>query len=77
MKKTNTAGLRTNLKAYLKIVESGQAIEIQNRNLTVAKLVPIEKLKKNKTVLGSKKGSVEILGNITTPIMNDDWNMHQ
>ena len=77
MKKTNVASLRKDLSALLDYVEKGKEVEIQRRNIPIAKIVPTKRSMANRTRLGSGKGTVKFLGNITEPVMDDDWDMHQ
>ena len=77
MKKTNIAALRTQLSQFIDYVLKGKELEIQRRNVTVAKIVPVHGIKKNKTKLGMGQGSVKFHGDITRPILEDDWDMHR
>lgn len=78
MKKTSVANLRNDLSALLNYVEKGKEVEIQRRNVSVAKIVPIKRLSETKTRLGCGAGTVKFLGNITDPAITDeDWEMHQ
>ena len=45
--------------------------------MIIAKLVPIPKVKENKTKLDIGKGSVQFYGDVTEPVMEDDWEMNQ
>ena len=77
MKKTNIASLRSDLSSLLDYVEKGREVEIQRRNIPIAKLVPVKRATENRTRLGSGKGTVKFLGNVTEPAMGDDWDMHR
>ncbi len=77
MKKTSVASLRSHLSAFLDRVEKGEEVEIQKRNVSIAKIVPIKRVDQNKTSLGCGKGSVKFLGDVTEPVMTDDWEMLQ
>ncbi len=73
MKKTSTADLRNELSSLLDYVEKGKEVEIQRRNVSIARIVPIKHSSKNHTRLGSGKGTVTFLGDITETIPNEDW----
>ena len=77
MKKTNVASLRSNLSSLLEYVEKGKEIEIQRRNVGIAKIVPLHRTTVNKTKLGKGKGTVKFYADITESIMVDDWEMHE
>ena len=77
MKKTSVAALRSQLSALLDLVEKGKEVEIQRRNVSIAKIVPIKRVEQNKTILGCGKGTVKFQGDVTEPVMKDDWEMHE
>lgn len=77
MKKASVANLRTNLSDFLDYVQEGEEVEIQKHNVTIAKIIPINKPGKNKTKLGLGKGSVKLKYDPTEPIMDEDWDMHK
>ncbi len=77
MRKTNVISLRCQLSSFLDYVQQGKEVEIQKRNISIARIVPIQIHRKNQTKLGVGKGSVKILKNIVDPAMDDDWDMHQ
>lgn len=77
MKKTSVASLRNDLSSLLDYVEKGKEIEIQRRNIPIAKIVPIKRSIENRTRLGSGKGTVKFLGSVTEPIIDNDWDMHR
>lgn len=56
MMKTNIVNLRRKLSEFLDFVQKGNELEIQKGNVTIAKIVPISKQKKNKTRLDVGKG---------------------
>lgn len=77
MKKTSVANLRSDLGSLLDYVEKGREIEIQKRNISIAKIVPLKHSTKNRTKIGSGRGTVKFLGDITEPaFMDKDWSMH-
>ncbi len=75
--KTNIVNLRNKLSEMLDFVQQGNELEIQKRNVIIAKLVPIPKVKENKTKLDIGKGSVQFYGDVTQPVTEDDWDMNQ
>ncbi len=75
MKKTNIATLRSQLSAILGYVKKGKEVEIQKRNITIAKLIPINQATRNNTKLGRGKNTVEFFADVTNPILDDDWEM--
>jgi len=75
--KTNIVDLRNKLSEMLDFVQQGNELEIQKRNVVIAKLVPIPNVKENKTKLDVGKGSVQFYGDVTQSVMEDDWDMNQ
>jgi antitoxin (DNA-binding transcriptional repressor) of toxin-antitoxin stability system len=75
--KTNIVNLRNKLSEMLDFVQQGNELEIQKRNVIIAKLVPIPNVKENKTKLDVGKGSVQFYGDVTQSVMEDDWDMNQ
>jgi len=76
MKVANIADLKNNLSRFISLVESGEEIEVRKRNIPVARKVPIQQVKKNKTVLGCGRDSAKINGDLTEPLIPvKDWNM--
>jgi prevent-host-death family protein len=75
VKKTNIATLRNNLSELLEYVQKGRELQIEKRNIPIAKIVPITAPHENRTKLGAGKGSVEFKGDITSPVMEEDWEM--
>lgn len=77
MKKTNIATLRTQMRSLLNFVQKGNEIQIEKRNIPVAKIIPIKTSTKNKTQLGIGKGSVKFLKDVIDPVFEKDWEMNQ
>lgn len=77
MKKTSVASLRSDLSSLLDYVEKGKEVEIQRRNISIAKIVPLKRSVGNRTRLGLGKGTVKFLSDVTVPVMDGDWEMHQ
>jgi len=75
MKKTSVAELRKNLGPALDAVQNGEDLQIEKRNIPIARIIPIKSVKPNKTRLGLGKGTVKFLGDVTASIMDSDWEM--
>lgn len=76
--KANIATLRSQLSKILKkVVEKGEILEIQKRNVTIAKIIPFSTTRENKTRLGSGSGSVTIKADLTDSVLDDEWDMHK
>ena len=74
---TNIAELKNNLSKFLSLVEKGEEVKICKRNIPVARLAPIKTREhRNKTQLGCGKGTAQILGDITEPMIpTEHWEM--
>lgn len=78
MKVANIAEFKNRLSSYLAAVELGEEVEIRKHNIPIARVVPIQKQRKNATVLGCGRGSVKITGDLTEPLIPEsDWEMLQ
>jgi len=78
MKKTSIAALRGNLSSLLEYVQKGKELQIEKRNIAIARIVPMEVPQANRTKLGVGAGSVEFIGDVIKPAMDDnDWEMHR
>ena len=76
MTTANIADLKNHLSEYLRIVEKGEQVEIAKRNIPFAVISPLPKEGRNRTKLGSARGSVQVLSDLTQPAMeNDEWEM--
>ena len=76
--KNNIVELRKKLSEMLDFVQEGNELEIQKRNVVIAKVIPISKdNKENQTKLDIGRGSVKFYGDVTEPVMEDDWDMNQ
>ena len=73
----NIAVVKEHLSSYMARVEAGEHIIICRRNQPVAELVPASDVPhKNCTRLGSAKGSVKIMCDLTEPFMVETgWEM--
>ncbi|MBN2442763.1 MAG: type II toxin-antitoxin system prevent-host-death family antitoxin [Spirochaetales bacterium] len=76
MKIAHIAELKNHLSSFLALVEAGEEIEVRKRNIPIAKIIHIDQVKKNNTILGCGKGSVKINGDLTEPFLPlDYWEM--
>ena len=73
MDQANIAELKSRLSEFLHRVEKGQAVEIRKRNVPIARIVPIDSPKPNKTVLGCGRDTIVVDGDVTEPAT--DWEM--
>lgn len=72
----NVGQVKEQLSAYVTEAEKGGRVVICRRNRPVAQIVPIDvEPSENLTRLGSAKGSVEVLCDLTEPAIRDDWDM--
>jgi len=79
MKTANIGQLKDSLSKFLALVEKGEAITICKRNVPIATIVPrAPKKARNLTKLGCGKGTVQIKGDLTEPLIPEgNWEMHQ
>ncbi len=75
MRKTNLATLRNNLSSMMDYVQKGKELQIEKRNVPIAKIIPIKAPVKNLTKLGIGKGSVLFIGSVIESAMDEDWEM--
>ena len=76
MKVANVAELKSRLREYLNFVEQGEEVEVRKRNVPVARIVPLRRKQPNRTQLGCGLGSVEILSDLTEPMIpSTEWEM--
>ena len=76
MKIANVAEFKNHLSEYLAAVQSGEELEIRKRNTPLARVVPIPSPQRNRTVLGSGRGSVVVKGSLVDPLIPlGDWEM--
>ena len=76
MKTANVAELKNGLSGFLAAVERGESIEVCRHNRPVARLVPIETPRRNRTKFGFAKDTCKILGSLTEPLIPEsDWEM--
>jgi prevent-host-death family protein len=76
--KASIAVLRARLSQLLEAVQNGKELEIQRHNITIAKIVPIEKKKSNNTQLGLGIGTAVIEGDLTDDLIEEgSWNLSE
>lgn len=77
IKTANVAELKDNLSKLLDAVEQGGEVLVCRRNVPFARIVGMP-LRKNRTKLGSQRGQLKIVGEVTGPILPEsDWRMLQ
>lgn len=77
----NISEAKTNLSKYANLVKKGATIILSERNIPFAKIMPLEKtsaklLEKRKSMIGSLKGKVTVVGDINEPLTKEqlsDW----
>ena len=73
MKTANIGELKDNFSKFIGFVEQGEVVEICKRNVPIALLVPHNSKKTgNDTKLGCGKGTVQIKGDLTQPLIPED-----
>ncbi len=75
MKKASIAYLRSQLSSLLDYVQKGEELQIEKRNVAIAKLVPVKTFRQNFTKLGRGKNSVKFLKDVVGPAFEEDWEM--
>jgi prevent-host-death family protein len=76
MKVANIAEFKNNLSRFLIYVQQGEIVEVRKRNVPVARVVPVEKNERNKTRLGVGADTVNVLADLTEPLIAEsDWEM--
>ncbi len=74
----NVADLKNKLTDYLAMVEKGAEVVVCRRNVPIARFERIQEQGKrvNRSKLGSMKGTVKVLGDLTEPLIPEgDWEM--
>ena len=69
MKIANIAEFKNHLCEYLAAVANGEQVEVRKRNTPLARVVPIRRPGRNRTVLGCGKGSVVVKADLTAPMI--------
>ena len=76
MKIANIAEFKNRLSEYLALVGQGEEIEVRKYNIPVARVIPVHRAGANRTKLGCGRGTVQILGDMTEPLLPpDSWEM--
>lgn len=77
MKSANIADIKNNFSKFISLVENGEAVVICKRNVPIARIVPIgDEPRTNQTRLGLGAGTVDILDDLTDPMMPEkSWQM--
>ncbi|MCI4624489.1 MAG: type II toxin-antitoxin system Phd/YefM family antitoxin [Candidatus Magnetoovum sp. WYHC-5] len=70
-KQYNIHEAKTNLSKLLMRVAKGEEIIIAKSGIPIAKLIPLEKEKKQNRLPGSAKGKITMFNNFTEPLPND------
>ena len=78
MKEASIATLKNELSRYVAFCETGEEVVITRRNKPVARMLPIEKAKHNKTHLGCGMGTVDFRdSDLSEPFIPDGhWEMN-
>ncbi len=76
MKIASITEFKNRLSEYLAAVANGEEVEVRKRNMPLARVVPIRRAARNRTVLGCGVGSVVVKSDLTAPMIPDaDWEM--
>ena len=76
MKVANIAEFKNHLGMYIQAVQEGEEIEVRRRNVPVARVVPVPRVRPNRTVLGCGRDSAVVMGDLTEPLIPEsDWHM--
>ena len=74
VKVADIAEFKNHLSEYLAAVANGEEVEVRKRNKPLARVVPIHRTGRNRTVLGCGEGSVVVKSDPTAPMIPDpDW----
>ena len=75
----NIAEFKAHLTDYLAEAEKGGEIVVARRNVPIARLEGLSRpLRKNRTRVGSMKGTVRLHGEIVSPAISaDEWEMNR
>ena len=76
MKIVNITEFRRHLSEYLAGVANGTQVEVHKSKMPLARAVPIQQPRHNRTVLGCGKGTVVVKADLTEPMIPvSDWGM--
>lgn len=74
MRIADIAEFKHRLSEYLAAVGNGEEVEIRKRNVPVARVVPVPRPARNRTVLGCGRGSVVVRASLVEPLIpSADW----
>ena len=74
MKIADIAEFKHRLSEYLAAVANGEEVEIRKRNVPLARVVPVPRPARNRTVLGCGRGSVVVRASLVEPLIPlGDW----
>ncbi len=68
MIRLNIQEIKNQFSKYVELVEGGETVVICKRNLPVAEIRPIRKLKRRRPVLGAAKGTFKIPSSFYKPL---------
>jgi antitoxin (DNA-binding transcriptional repressor) of toxin-antitoxin stability system len=72
----NIADFKNKLAQYLALIEQGHEVIVCRRNRPIARCEAVRRGRVNRTKFGSMKGTVQILGDLTEPLIpEEDWEM--
>ena len=76
MKIADIAEFKHRLSEHLAAVANGEEVEIRKRNVPLARVVPVPRPARNRTVLGRGRGSVLVRASLVEPLIpSGDWGM--
>jgi len=76
VKTVSAAELKNHLSHYVAEVEKGEVLGITRHNVLVAKVSGIRSWTRNRTILGTARGSVLLSEGLTEPFLPaSDWDM--
>ena len=74
MKIADVAEFKHRLSEYLAAVANGEEVEIRKRNVPLARVVPVPRPTRNRTVLGCGRSSVVARASLVEPLIpSADW----
>ena len=68
----NVDELRKHLSRCISAVEGGEEIEIRKGQMVVARIIPIEHSRANRTKLDCGADTVKVLGDLAEPVISGD-----
>lgn len=69
MRVVDVAEFKSHLKEHLAAVANGEQVELRKGNTPLARVVPVHRPRRNRTVLGCGKGSVVVNTDLTAPMI--------